>query len=487
MIKNGLYNTASAVLSLAISLLTVPLLIRLLGLDEYGLWTLVSAVVGMAGLAEAGLSVSTTVFLSRDLAKGDITSVGQTLTIVVLSMLVIATLAAASLCLGADRVVGLFLRLEERQRSEAISALQVGALVVWGQLLQQVLVGVQQAHGRYAALNLITGAKTVIVNLGIIGVACSGGRVLTMVEWQALVTIGTMLVLVWQGWRLLAPLSLRPALSLSKGREVARYSAMTWLVSLGSVLFGQADRLILGAMVGMETLGVYSAITSVASKINSLSAAPIQPLLPELSGLLAKANIDRAAVLHRARAALILNTVAAFGMGMALFTMAPQIVKLLIPGSDLDLVLPAFQLATLIYALYSPNASGYYILLSDAAGTCMTVQMMGALAALLLIGVAATKLGLIGAVAGNAGYLITWLLIVLGMKHLDIAPQLWSGWIAFPLIWFLGSVLVGAILPGSVALRILITVLEVAVLFSWFLVRQQIDVRSGLRSLVAPR
>lgn len=69
MIKNGFYNVVGAVIRIGLTLLTIPLIIRLIGVEEYGLWTLVSTMIGIVGLAEAGLAVSTTVFLSRDLAN----------------------------------------------------------------------------------------------------------------------------------------------------------------------------------------------------------------------------------------------------------------------------------------------------------------------------------------------------------------------------------------------------------------------------------
>jgi O-antigen/teichoic acid export membrane protein len=95
LLKNGFYNALAGAIRIGLALLTIPILIRIIGVEEYGLWTLASAVVQIVNLAEAGLSMATTVFLSQDLAKEDIDGVSQTLTVT------IRTVAATS-CYASD-------------------------------------------------------------------------------------------------------------------------------------------------------------------------------------------------------------------------------------------------------------------------------------------------------------------------------------------------------------------------------------------------
>jgi Polysaccharide biosynthesis protein len=70
MLKNGFYNAAAGAVRVGLAILTIPVLIRLMGVEEYGLWALASAIVGIVTLAEAGLSTATTVFVSQDLGQG---------------------------------------------------------------------------------------------------------------------------------------------------------------------------------------------------------------------------------------------------------------------------------------------------------------------------------------------------------------------------------------------------------------------------------
>ena len=65
MIRNGLYNLIGGVVRVFSITFTTPLLIRFMGLENYGLWALVSSVVGLVTLAEAGLSTGMIVTVQR--------------------------------------------------------------------------------------------------------------------------------------------------------------------------------------------------------------------------------------------------------------------------------------------------------------------------------------------------------------------------------------------------------------------------------------
>jgi O-antigen/teichoic acid export membrane protein len=67
--KYSTYNIVGGTLRVVIGVLTTPLLVRNLGIEEYGLWTLAYAVVGTFFLMEGGLSTAATVFVSEELQK----------------------------------------------------------------------------------------------------------------------------------------------------------------------------------------------------------------------------------------------------------------------------------------------------------------------------------------------------------------------------------------------------------------------------------
>lgn len=62
--RNSVFNTLGAGFRLLIVLATQPLLIRLLGLEQYGVWVVLLALINIGALAEFGLGTALTTFLA---------------------------------------------------------------------------------------------------------------------------------------------------------------------------------------------------------------------------------------------------------------------------------------------------------------------------------------------------------------------------------------------------------------------------------------
>jgi O-antigen/teichoic acid export membrane protein len=430
MLKNGLYNIIGAVIRVGITFLTIPVIIRLMGVEEYGLWTLVSTVIGIVGLAEGGLSISTTVFLSRDLANEDVKGISQTLTVSFIGMLVLADVAALILWIGAPEIIKLFTQLKPSQLAIALPALRYGGFVIWARLLQQIFVAIEQAYQHYGLMNSLNTVQTGFTNVGMIAVAGFGGRTLALMQWHMVVALGMLLAHTWCTWGLLAKTKPRLLWSSSKGRELIKYSFMTWLTSLGSALFSQCDRLIVGGVLGTKLLGIYAGITSITTQINTLSAFAVQPLLPRLTSLLQNRTTNPLALYKQIKQVQQVNIFIAIGLGIGLLTFTPLVFGFIFPGVSNQEYTLAFRIAIVIYSLYSLNAVGYYALLSLGAVKTSTVILIGSSSiTLLMIYIGAKNWGLLGASIGNAGYICTLMCTVLALKYLKIPIQQWIRWI----------------------------------------------------------
>lgn len=474
LLKNGFYNTVAGAVRIGLAVLTIPVLIRLIGVEEYGLWTLASSVVALIALAEAGLSTTTTVFVSQDLAKEDVDGLSQTLTVTFIAMLVLATLAAIVLYIVANNLVDFFPKLQLEQRLAVVKTLQLGALVVWTRLLQQVVCGIEQAYQKYAVMNLLVMLQSLLSNLGLLLIAWLGGRTIELMQCQVFINFLVLAAHISVIWLLVRDVKLRLRWSRSKGFAIARYSIITWLATLGGALFTQADRLIVGGLLGINVLGIYAVITNITSQINTFSALPIQPLLPAISSqIVAKQGIDQVVFQGQVKQALQINSLVALGMGAILCTFARAILRLMLGGEISDLTLLAFYIATVIYALYSVNAVGFYILFGvNAVNICMVVQVLSGIISLLLIAVGANSFDLIGAILGNAGYLGVWLLTYFGMKKLHIYTPLWLAWIKFPLVWFFVICLTSITISNTAFFKVFILTIQTLILFGWFIFAQ---------------
>lgn len=483
MLRNGFYNVASVAIRTILSLVSIPILIRLIGLEQYGLWVLVTAVIGLISLAEVGLSIVAAVFTSRDLASQDDFSLSATISSIVSITVLLTGLIVLVLWVSTDSLLGFFPDLLVDERIIAAQALQISAIVVAMRLFQHIMVGFVQAFEQYPLISALTAVQAVFTNGGLIVVAWLGGGVVELMEWQALTSILIVGIYCAFAWRLLHNHRVQVCWSWSRFREISRYSATTWTATLGGALFTQGDRLLVGSILGTELLGIYGAITSIASQINVLSAWLVQPLLPSLSAGVARlGRFDDSSIQQQTRRALQMCTAFALAMGMAILCLAPELLSFIADRPVTSVEILALELACAIYALYSINAVGYYILLGiDKTFTSMIVQIASGGLSLSLIVIGVQWTGLLGAIVGNAGYLGVFCLTFIGMRFLGLKVADWAGWIAAPVLWFVGCALGIILIPSDLLIRSSLLLVSFVGIGLWFVMHNQTEIKSVLR------
>lgn len=392
----------------------------------------------------------------------------QTLTVTIAAMSIMATLAAICLWVGADRITSLFSQLKPLQQVSLSKAFQIGSLVVWARLIQQVLVGIEQAYQNYKLINLVTTIQSLLTSVGMLSIVWIGGQTYELMQWQAFVNILILFSHILITRFLLKDTSIHLRWNGTKALEVVKYSIVVWLSSLGSVLFSRIDRLIVGNILGTHVLGIYAAITDITSQINGISALPVQPLVPFLSRL-SSSNIEMLKLRDHIKKAVEVNTFIALGLGGSMIALAPFLLKVILPHEFDTSYTTIFQIATTIYSLYSLNAVGYYVLFGvKAANVCAIIQLIVGLMSLLSITIGAYHFGLIGAIMGNSLYLCIYGLTFISMKYLNIPNILWIKWIWIPTVLFLLFTVISLLVPFNPIISIAIFSVQTSIIIGWF-------------------
>ncbi|NJN11919.1 MAG: oligosaccharide flippase family protein [Richelia sp. RM2_1_2] len=439
MLRHGFYNFLGNFTRLIVSVISTPILIRSLGIENYGLWTLISSALVVVGLAEGGLSASTTFFTSRALGRGDKDDLMTTLTMIGGAMFVLATLIFTILFFISPILAASFPNLSDSQRSIVSPTLRWGSIAIWCRMMQGIFGGTEQAYEKYALNNLLNTLQGVFANIGMMLLAWWGANIIILMQWQVLVGIITLVSHTWLTMTLLEKTNhkIRIYWRWSKGLEIARYSCSVWITSIGNVLFSQFDKIIVGALLGSKLLGVYSAITSVCSQINTFSATVVQPILPKLSNLASQDNLNSEEFKNQIKQAYQVNAGIAFGMGGALLIISPILSEFIFKQDYSDIYLLAFKIGIIIYTLYSISGSAYYILLGlGLSNLLMRVIIACSLLSLVLIYGGSYFYGLLGAVFGNSGFIAIFLLNLIVFKKLCLKIGKWFAWIKIHIVIF---------------------------------------------------
>ena len=485
--KNSFYNLIGAVLRLSSSVLIIPILIHILGLKEYGLWTFLSSIISIIGLADAGLSTATTVFLSKYLVTKNEEGISTVLIFTFTAILLLASIAVVALWLGRENVIEMLPNLNEIDKNIAIKTINIAGIVVWFRFMQQIPSGIIQGYQRYDVANFLAVSQTILTNFGLVIVVWLGGKTLDMMKWQAFSTL--LIIFLYYSWsfRLTRDLKLSLKLNYQIIKEIVVYGGFTWLTALGGIIFSQCDRLIVGSLLGVEKLGVYASFTSIASQINGLSATPIQPLLPLLSRMKSDPKIDKFSIDNKIKQFLDINILVALGLGSTLFSLAPLGTKLLLSTEFNDEYILGFKIVLIIYTIYSLSATSFYILAAiNKVKESMLIVLTSAVLSLILIYVGTRIGGLLGGLLGNGGYILTLTFFPLSMKYLEIKPSIWLRWLVIPTIYLLSVILINSFISTSIVdskMLIMVTIQIVLVMW-WFAKSQKIKFSDSLHSIL---
>ena len=243
MFKNGVYNLLGSGIRLCLGVALIPIIIQVLGVKQYGLYSLVSAVIAFATLSEWSISMAVTVFLTRSATMSDAPemSESQIAKSGIIIVIAIASVTSATLCLVLYALPNLFQQLEKAEISIVRNCCFIGILLVWFRLLQQFFVGIEQAKEHYGAMNTINTSHILLNNAGTLLVAVLYHNLVYVFACQLTITLIMVTTHAFYCLRygLLNADFWRISLSLSYIKNMMNYIVKAWAGSFGSILFSQ--------------------------------------------------------------------------------------------------------------------------------------------------------------------------------------------------------------------------------------------------------
>ncbi len=289
LLRNSAWNFAGLALPALVALATVPWLIRGLGLEGFGIITLITSIVGYFGIIDINLSAGAIKYLAEHQATGDQRRFAQTFWFGLLFHAALGLVGALLLVSFADVILDRCFTVSPDLRADAQMALQLAAAGFALSQLLGYLLAVPQALQRYDLSARGEAAFGILVNVVSAVVACSGGGIAGVVLARVAVSAANVLWLGWQLSRLQSKLQvpLTPALPT---REVCvalmRFSGHSYLSRLAAMLHQHADKLIIAALAGPVALAFYTVPVQLAGRILGLTyrlASVIYPRASELA------------------------------------------------------------------------------------------------------------------------------------------------------------------------------------------------------------
>ncbi len=283
--RNTVLNFLGLVLPLAVGFLTIPLVVRALGTERFGILALVWVVFGYFGLFDLGLGRTATKFIAGALGRNETERVPAYLWTTISLQAVMGLTAAVALWLAAPLVAGRLLNIPEGFVEETALTLRLVGLSLPVMFVTASLRGALEAGQRFDLVNAVKVPVNVLFYvLPLVGVALGyslpGIVVLLLLSRTAALLAWGALCL-----RVHPVLKVRPVLQRSLVRPLFTFSGWLGLSSILYAVTTSLDRLIIGSLITVEAVAYYSAPSEAINRVGVIPGSLSMVLFPAFSAI----------------------------------------------------------------------------------------------------------------------------------------------------------------------------------------------------------
>lgn len=290
--RNALANLLAAAIPALVMLGTVPLVVGALGQAGYGVYSLVTAIVGYFAVIDINVTAGSVKYIAQHRAVDDDDKVAETVSFGLASYAAIGILGALGILACARLLVDEVFAVPAPLRDEALAALQMAAPGFLLGQMQAYLNSVPQALMRYDISGRVEIVFGVLVPLATVGVLLAGGGLFEVIALRVVASSVHCLILGRAIRRLLPALCWRWPGPRARAALLG-FSGWSFLSRFATLSYAHADKLMIGALAGVSALAYFTVAATLANRVLGLGFRLSGVLFPAASALAATGQLRR--------------------------------------------------------------------------------------------------------------------------------------------------------------------------------------------------
>ena len=296
ILLSALASALARGLSVVSAIVSIPLTLHYLGPERFGIWMVISSFAILFSFADLGIGNGIVTAVASANGSGNrgamrpIISSGYFL-LMAIAALIMILLASSYRFFAWSSVFNVHTELAKSEAGLALPIFIVCfSLTIPASLVQRIQTGLQQ--GFHASL--WQGLGSILGLCGILGTTHFDGGlhwlVLSLFGAPLLTAILNNLIFFGKQRRDLVPR--RSDISLTTSIEIARLSAMFFVLQLGVGVFYGTDSIVISHLLGPASVGAYAVPERMFSIVSTLLALAIMPLWPAYAEASARGDHD---------------------------------------------------------------------------------------------------------------------------------------------------------------------------------------------------
>ena len=267
-----------------VSLLYTPLMIRMLGKSEYGLYTLSNSIIGYLGILDMGFGNAVVRYATKFRAEGDKDKEYSLIGMFIMLYSIIAifvVFVGGLLIVNVDLLFGKGLTFEELNIMKYLMILMVFNLTI--SLPFSVFSAIIIVHERFVFPKILEIIRSILNPMIMIPLLFMGYKSIAITLASTLINILCILVNVYYCFAILKIKIKFKSINLSVLHEIFGYSFFIFLNIVVDKIYWSTDQLILGGMMGATAVAVYSVGSTLNTYYMTFSTAIAGMFLPKVT------------------------------------------------------------------------------------------------------------------------------------------------------------------------------------------------------------
>ena len=319
LVRQSLINFIGLFVPLVVGFFTVPIAIKGLGVDGFGVFSIIWVVLGYFAFLDFGISKASTKFVAEIVGQSQ-TEISETAWTSLLLSFVFGLIGAIILLLLTPVLVNRVLNIPEMYIIATQKSFYLSAIILPFILVSLNLRGILAAYRRFDLINYVLIPTTVISYL-----APAMSYYLNMDLWPIIVIICSARVISTLFYYILCfvtipELKMIPLINLTRIKMLLGFSGWVTVSSIVSPILVYIDRLFIGSLMVVSNVAFYTAPFDFVNRLRVLPISLMKTMFPEFSLLASMNNNDRIILLVARTFKYILLLVGIGAITLALFS-----------------------------------------------------------------------------------------------------------------------------------------------------------------------
>ena len=281
--RNTIWNLIGQVAPLVVAIFAIPLLIKGLGMDRFGVLTLAWVVIGYFSLFDLGLGRALTQLVANKLGAGQESEIPALAWTGLILMLIMGLVGTLVVCLLSPWLIQDALKIPKNLHPEVLNAFYLLAVSIPVVTNTAGLRGLLEAYQRFDFTNLVRIPMGIFTFLGPLLVLPFSHSILPVV---AILVIGRLIAWVvhlFLCFNVLPDMSHGILLQLKLIRQLLIFGSWMTVTNIVGPLMVYFDRFLIGGLLSVAAVAYYATPYEVVTKLLIIPGALVGVLFPAFS------------------------------------------------------------------------------------------------------------------------------------------------------------------------------------------------------------